>query len=245
MTFVIDNTLVEGLVQNKSWSPIINLQSVSASTLQLTSTSNFQHTFTGSIPGQIVKMPDATTLQVGHRFELWNMASVSIAVQDFNSNLISSISANYLLSLSLQDNSTSSGVWSYILITPNSAISASASPGFSFGRSGTAGGGTYLQNETVPSNVSGRWVYVTSGSVRNVYVSNELTTTYTIEILYHYGNQAGITSLGTVTVVSANGGAFSVNWPVPSNSQIAVRVSPASANSCKNIVCGLGLTGAA
>ena len=57
----------------------------------------------------------------------------------------------------------------------------SSSPGFSFGRSGTTNSGTFLQCETVPSNISGRWVYINNAYVKRVFVSNELTTTYKIE----------------------------------------------------------------
>jgi hypothetical protein len=123
----------------------------------------------------------------------------------------------------------------------NAAVSAS--PGFSFGRSGVSTAGTYLQNETVPSNISGRWVYIQNAAVTHVFVSNELTTTYTIEILYHDGNGIGLTSLGTVTVTTAKGEDFPVNWPVPHNKQIAVRIATTTANSPKNVVCGLQLTG--
>jgi len=122
-------------------------------------------------------------------------------------------------------------------------VLTSASPGFSFGRSGVCTAGTYLQNETVPSNISGRWVYLNNGIVTDVYITNELTTTYTIEVLYHSGNGVGLTSLGSVTVTAAKGAHFSVSWPVPNDKQIAVRVGLASANSPKNVVCGLQLSG--
>lgn len=125
----------------------------------------------------------------------------------------------------------------------NNKINTSASPGFSFGRSGTVVAGAYLQNETVPSNVSGRWIYINNAYVKNVFVSNEDTTTYKIEILYHNGNEVGLTSLGTVTVTAAKGGTFSVNWAVPTNKQIAIRIATDSANAAKNIVCGLELSG--
>lgn len=123
------------------------------------------------------------------------------------------------------------------------AVITSASPGFSFGRTGVSSGGTYLQNETVPSNVSGRWVYINSAAVTKVFIANEIVTTFTIEATYHDGNGASEVSLGTVTVTSAKGGAFSVNWPVPSGKQIAMKVSPSTANSPKNIVVGLQLSG--
>lgn len=125
----------------------------------------------------------------------------------------------------------------------NNRINTSASPGFSFGRSGNTTAGTYLQNETVPSNVAGRWVYITNGSVKRVFVSNELVTTYKIEALYHDGNEVGLTSLGTVTVTASKGGAFSVNWAVPANKQIAIRIATDSPNAAKNVVCGLELSG--
>jgi hypothetical protein len=119
----------------------------------------------------------------------------------------------------------------------------SASPGYSYGRSSTVNAGAYLLCETVPSNISGRWVYLNSANITSVYVSNELNTTWKIEVLYHTGNETGLTSLGTVTITSAKGGAFSVMWPVPINTQVAIRVALDTANSPKNVVCGLELSG--
>ena len=122
-------------------------------------------------------------------------------------------------------------------------VATSASPGFSFGRSGVCSPGTYLQCETVPSNVSGRWVYISDAIVEAVFVSNETSTTYKVEVLYHSGNGASMTSLGTVTVTADYGAAFTVNWSVPTGKQIAIRIATDSANSPKNIVCGLQLSG--
>lgn len=122
-------------------------------------------------------------------------------------------------------------------------VLTSASPGFSFGRSGVCNASTYLQCETVPSNISGRWVYINSAVVTRVFVSNENTTTFKLEILYHGGKEVGLTSLGTITVTAAKGGSFSVSWAVPSNKQIAVRMATDTPNSAKNIVCGLELSG--
>lgn len=125
----------------------------------------------------------------------------------------------------------------------NNKINTSASPGFSFGRSGVATSGTYLQCETVPSNISGRWVYIANAYVTKVFISNELNTTYKIEVLYHDGSEINLTSLGTVTVTAAYGGAFTVNWAVPSGKQLAIRVAIDTPDSPKNVVCGLELQG--
>jgi hypothetical protein len=116
----------------------------------------------------------------------------------------------------------------------------SASPGFSFGRAGIVNSGTYLQCETVPSNVAGRWVFINSAVVEEVFVSNELSTTFSLDFYYHDGNSINETLLGTVTVTAAYGNRFAVNWAVPSNKQLSAKIS---SNSAKNVVCGLSLRG--
>lgn len=126
----------------------------------------------------------------------------------------------------------------------NNKILTNASPGFSFGRSGVCTANTYLQNETVPSNVSGRWVYLNSGFVTDVYITNELTTTYTVDVYHHDGNEVNLTLLGSATVTAAKGAHIPVSWAVPTDKQIAVKISNTTANSPKNVVCGLQLTGA-
>jgi len=123
------------------------------------------------------------------------------------------------------------------------SLTISASPGFSFGRSGVATPGTYLQCETVPSNISGRWVYINSARVTHVYITNELVTTYTVEVLSHDGNGVNLASLGTVIIAAARGGDFPVSWAVAHDKQLAVRIATTSANNPKNVVCGLQLSG--
>jgi hypothetical protein len=122
-------------------------------------------------------------------------------------------------------------------------VQTSASPGFSFGRTGVASAGTYMQCETVPSNVSGRWVYIANALVSYVYVTNELTTTYSMTATYHDGNGTNEIALGTITVTSAKGAAIPVSWSVPVGKQIAVKVATTTENSPKNVVVGLQLTG--
>lgn len=125
----------------------------------------------------------------------------------------------------------------------NQVVLTSASPGFSFGRSGNISPSAYLQNEAVPSNKSGRWVYINNAFVTKVFVSNELVTTFTLDILEHEGNEINLTLLGSVTVTAARGGSFNVLWPATTDRQLCVRLSPTSANSAKNVVCGLELKG--
>lgn len=119
-------------------------------------------------------------------------------------------------------------------------VKSSASPGFSFGRSGVANAGTWLQNETVPSNITGRYVYVNSPVVKRVFVGNETSGTFSIEIYQHDGNLVNSTLLGSVTVTAANGGDFTVSWPTARGKQLAIMIS---SGSVKNIVAGLELAG--
>lgn len=119
-------------------------------------------------------------------------------------------------------------------------IKSSASPGFSFGRSGVANSGTWLQNETVPSNISGRYIYINSPLVKRVFVSNELLGTFSLQVYAHDGNLVNSVLLGTVTVTSAYGGDFTVTWSTTHGKQLGMVLSSGSA---KNIVAGLELSG--
>ena len=122
----------------------------------------------------------------------------------------------------------------------STTVATSASPGYSFGKASNVNSGTYLNVEGVPSNKAGRWVYITNAVVVEVFVSNEKDTTFTLEILHHSGNGTSLTSLGFVTVVSEYGASFSVNFPVPTDTQLCMRVT---SGSPRNVVAGLSLQG--
>ena len=119
-------------------------------------------------------------------------------------------------------------------------VQSSASPGFGFGRSGNSPSGTYLQNESVASNVTGRYVYINNAVVKRVFVGNEVSSTFTITVYAHDGNLINVVTLGSVTVTAATGGDFTVNWAVASGKQLAIRIT---SGSVKNIVAGLELSG--
>lgn len=122
----------------------------------------------------------------------------------------------------------------------NNNVQTSASPGFSFGRSGNVSSNTWLNCEGVPSNKSGRYVYINSAYVTRVFVSSEELDTFTLEVFYNDKGGLGLVSLGTVTVTADYGDAFSVNWAVPTDTELAIQLTTGSA---KNIVAGLELRG--
>lgn len=127
-----------------------------------------------------------------------------------------------------------------VLENTYSPVDTSASPGFSFGRSSNVLQGTWLLNESVPSNKAGRFVYINDASVQKIFVSNEISTTFDLEIYYHYGNEIGLTLVDTINVVSDYGGVFTIGQTVPTGSQLALKVSSGSA---RNIIAGLELLG--
>ena len=117
----------------------------------------------------------------------------------------------------------------------------SASPGFSWGGSGNQTPGTYLLNDTVPSNTTGRIVPLSGGFITDIFLAVQDATTCTIDI---QKKVAGVfTTLVSVTITADRSGQFSVNVPVSLGMELACRVSPTSANSMKNPVCGVIIKG--
>lgn len=121
-----------------------------------------------------------------------------------------------------------------------SLTQVSASPGFTWGRSGNIPSNTWLLNDTVPSNKAGRTVALAGPEVTNVFVANEDINTFDIEIFEHQGDEVGLTSLGTVNIVSARSADFVVSFPATKGRQIAIKLSSGSAKNC---VVGLQLKG--
>jgi hypothetical protein len=86
---------------------------VSNSTLTLTGTSSPIRIFTGSVTGQIVRLPDISTIPVGHQIYIFNDSSQTISIRNFaNTELYSMVSGGRALFI-LRDNSTEPGTWSY------------------------------------------------------------------------------------------------------------------------------------
>ena len=103
---------------------------------------------------------------------------------------------------------------------------ASASPGFSFGRSGNVTGNTWLRRPgNVPSNRAGVTIPIDNPTIAEVSCSNRNIDSYTLEIWEHEGDLTNDNLLGTVSVVGARGGVFTVSFPSSKGKQIAVRLA--------------------
>lgn len=109
-------------------------------------------------------------------------------------------------------------------------IGASASPGFSFGRSGTVSTNSWLRRPgNVPSNRAGVTIPIDNPEIISVACSNRNVDNYTISVYEHDGNQTNLTLLGSVSVVNATGGIFPVSFSATKGKQLAVRITAGSA----------------
>jgi hypothetical protein len=122
-------------------------------------------------------------------------------------------------------------------------VAISASPGFTWGRSGALPKNTWLLNDTVPSNNSGREVFLYNAHVETVYVANYDPQPVSFSIYYHSGASVGLTFLGTVTTGAVRSQDFPVYWAVPKGQQLAIKVDGATPNSGKEAVVGILLKG--
>lgn len=106
-----DAITVEGLSALTAFRLTGISQALSASTLTLTSTTNSLQIFTGSTVGQIVQLPSATTLGLGHKIEIENTGTVALSVKDGSGAALATINAGMAARLTLVANSTTAGSW--------------------------------------------------------------------------------------------------------------------------------------
>ena len=121
-----------------------------------------------------------------------------------------------------------------------SSLQDSASPGFTWGRSGNLSTNTWLLNDTVPSNKAGRTVMLANVHIASVFVASEELNTYDLSIYEHECDEINLTLLHTVAVTASRTEQFTVNVSITQNKQLAARVTDGSA---KNLVAGLVIKG--
>lgn len=116
MTFYINSITAEGLAKIRSLSLDLTSAATAATTTALTVSSTVQQVFTGSTAGQIVQLPDATTLAIGHSFIVWNESSVNITIEDASSVSQLVLNPGHRTVITVLSNGTSAGSWAYAQI---------------------------------------------------------------------------------------------------------------------------------
>ena len=117
--------------------------------------------------------------------------------------------------------------------SPINGVGVSASPGFTWGRFGSIDTAntpdTYLLNDEVPSNVTGRLVTFSNPTIRKVLVTNGAVNTFTITVQEHDGTT--FTDLLAVTVTAARSVVADLAVPMTSGKQLAVKITSGSTDN--------------
>jgi hypothetical protein len=157
------------------------IQTCANSQLVLTSASNTNYCFIGSIPGQSLKLPNATTLTAGTQYQVSNKSSVLIPVYLNSGTLFSYLYPESDLDLIITDISTTDGTWykeNGVYITPER---------------------TTLFDDFISSGV-------TSGTIGELPWTLITATGHTPTYATSTTTERGVLVLGTGTAVAAGGG---------------------------------------
>lgn len=110
-----------------------------------------------------------------------------------------------------------------------------ASPGFTFGRSGNSTGGTYLSNESVPSNLTGIPIELATPRVTGVVIINENSNTFNIKVEEHDGTT--FTTIGTFSVTASRSASyFGLDLALTPGRELAASLSSGAAKNVKVVV---------
>jgi hypothetical protein len=170
------------------------------------------HRFTGGKQSYTtkpqVRMPDATKLDVGHQYMVFNDSLGAIEVADFDGNILIEITITKRALLFLADNSTSAGVWNVIAVG-KSSLQGTAPVLAYYG--GNAGNGRYLEVFPGEGTDSAPFLVPTNSIIVAVVAAASATTSGILEIrengvaIYSipYGGLAEVINLGLAVPVSA------------------------------------------
>lgn len=111
MPLIIDHLQAEGRLQGSGLILDLSSQATAAATLSLTAASNTNQFFTGTTAGQLVNLPDATTLRQGRYFHVWNNSTQTIAVRNSSGTLLRTVNPDTVAVFIVTDISTANGAW--------------------------------------------------------------------------------------------------------------------------------------
>lgn len=192
-------------------------------TTTLTSTSTAVQIYTGSTAGQILRLPDATTLVVGAQYDIYNSSTATIALQGNGGAALETISTVTGFAIAvLTDNSTAAGVWtvrsgfenvtsrasSTSLITTTSTTDVLMT-----GMTLTPAAGTYLVSVRAAVSATSNNRLVTA----SVYSGGSKVTDSEVSAFIRTGNatftSADIGNIKTDAIVTVNGAqAIELRW---------------------------------
>ena len=113
MPVTIDKQVIEGLLDTGSYRIQPLVQATANSTLTLTVASVSYLLFTGTTAGQIVKLGNATTYQIGHTYVIHNSSSQSLVIQDSAGTALLTLLPTCRTTIILEVNGSAAGTWRY------------------------------------------------------------------------------------------------------------------------------------
>lgn len=121
-------------------------------------------------------------------------------------------------------------------------VSNTASPPFSFGRSGNNPTNTWLLRVgAVPSNRTGYNVGFQNAIIKKIVSQTQDLDTYNVGVYTHDGDEVNLTLIHTVNIVSSRSESFDTSISVPTGKQLATRITSGSAS---NVGVDITITGA-
>jgi hypothetical protein len=149
----------ESLSRDTAYTGTASIQATINGTITLDASSRLIWVFTGTTAGQILKLGDARTYNIGQKYEMWNVSNQLIQLNDGAGNPIFICSAFQKTWATLQDNSTQAGIW---LIEANFMGNGGGGNGcVNFGYNGTANQNRWL--EVISNNPTNLSPFVVAG----------------------------------------------------------------------------------
>lgn len=194
-------------------------------TSQLLNTDAHAIVTTGSSTGQIVQLPNATTLRNGHQFWIINASTSLIATRQFGGSNSVNVFPSGTIRYILRDNSTTAGIWNR---TISSASPFQGTAPIICGYGGNAVATRYLEFISGNASNTSPFVAVSNFTVVGLSMGGTSASTATVT-LYKNGNFS--TPLGSLSL-SANNNQYnnSLNIPLSTGDLLTVAITSGSIN---------------
>lgn len=111
MTLTANSVVSEGLLDTASARYQATVITTSAVTTTLTASSTFYQMCIGSTAGQVLQLPDATTITAGWTYIVWNTSSANISVTDGAEGALVTLYPLDTTTIALQTAGTQAGTW--------------------------------------------------------------------------------------------------------------------------------------
>jgi hypothetical protein len=229
MTAYVDNQTIEGLTSTQAYRLQITTQATAASTLTLSATSTGHQYFTGSTAGQIVKMPDATTLLTGHEYWIINDATVAISLQDNGGGSILSLDKTRRAKVVLQSNGTAAGTWLVAQVAGNTNPVGGLFIA-NFSSTANSNSNTFLNTFGVAASDTAPAVIPITGTVSRVTIMMSGTGTGTFE--FRVNTSVGAAAF-TAAITSAQTATVDVSYAVTANDRINCKIASGATGIAK------------